>query len=174
MGFNSVKGTPRATETVSLSIFASAALAASGAYTRSSIISVDAARFISLQCDYDPHASSTAGYPMIVPLVSNADDEPAAGDDSWFQMPITDGTLTAGTLAGAVPSGADYTLAQDQGVVTVYGLAVRLAASQANTNEYRQAVDLDVTRYRWFHFIVGEVGDTTNPGTFSALYSLSA
>lgn len=165
---------PMAAQGTAESIFASAALATSGAWTRSDIVNVERFRTITLFVDYDPDASSTAAYPAIVGLVSNSQEEPAAGDDEWYQIPVWDGSLTAGTLAGTLPTGADYTIAQDQGVALVYGLAIRLAASSAASNEYRQAIVIDVAPYKYFHFIVAEVGDTTNPGTFSALFSLGA
>jgi hypothetical protein len=163
---------PRAAQTSSGTIFTSAALAASGAWTRSSIIEVSSARRVVLLIDYDPAA--IGGYPAIVPLISNAGAQPAAGDDSWFQMPVWDGSITAGALSGTLPTGADYTLTQPQGVALTYGLAVRLSAAAAATDEYRQAIVLDVTPYRWFHFIAAEVGVTATPGTLSALYSLAA
>jgi hypothetical protein len=164
--------TPRAGQGAPTTIFTSAALAASGAWTRSDIVSVEGARRVVLEIDYDP--AGTSGYPVIVPLVSNTVAAPAAGDDSWFQMPVWDGSVTAGALTGTLPTGADYTLSQPQGVAITYGLAVRLSAAAGATDEFRQALVLDVTPYRWFHFIVAEVGATGTPGTLSALYSLAA
>lgn len=169
---DNTKQAPQSFESTPETIFASATLGASGAYARSSIVPVQGARKITLFVEYDPAASS--GYPMIVPLVSSAADAPAAGDDSWFQVPVSDGALTPGALSGTLPAGADYTLAQPQGVAIVYGLAVRLAAAAGATNEYRQAITIDVSPYRWLHFLVAEVGATGSPGDFAATYSLSA
>lgn len=158
-------------------IFASAALAASGAWTRSSIISVARMRKLTLFIDYDPAGS--AGYPAIVPFITNgtvADpmSQPAAGDDAWFQLSTYDGTVTAGALTGTLPTGADYTLAQPQGVTIAYPLAIRLTAAANATDEYRQAIVLDVSCAKWFHFIAAEVGNTGSPGTLAVTYSLSA
>jgi hypothetical protein len=161
--------TPRAAESDIAIIYNSATLSASGAWTRSSIVSVIGVRRITIFADYDPAA--TSGYPVIVPLVSNALEQPAAGDDSWFQMPVWDGSVTAGALTGTLPTGADYTLSQSQGVALTYGLAVRLAGASAATDEYRQAITLDVTPYRWFHFIAAEVGATGSPGALGAFYA---
>lgn len=164
--------TPRAAQSDAATIYTSAALAASGAWTRSSIVSVEGVRKITLLVDYDPGA--VGGYPAIVPFGAGVVTEPAAGDDSWFQLSAWDGSLTAGALSGTLPTGADYTLAQPQGVAIEYGLAVRLSAATNAADEYRQAITLDVTPFRWFHFIAAEVGVTATPGTLAVSYVLSA
>ncbi len=172
---------PAAAESVPETIFASAALAASGAWTRSSIINVEKARKLVLYVDYD--SADAGGYPGIIPLVTNTISStagatpgtvPVATDDVWFQLPMSDGTLTAGALTGTLPTGADYNLLMPQGVAIVAGLCVRFTAAAGATDEYRQAIVLDVTPYRWLHFIAAEVGDTANPGTLAVTYSLSA
>lgn len=164
--------TPRAGQGGTDTLFAAAALAASGAWTRSSVVSVEGVRKLTLLVDYD--AGAIGGYPGIVCLGSCEIDEPAAGDDSWFQLSVWDGSVTAGALSGTLPTGADYTLAQPQGVAIAYPLAIRLTAATNATDEYRQAVTVDVTPFRWFHIIAAEVGVTATPGTLSALYSTAA
>lgn len=163
---------PASAEVGQATIFSSATLAASGAWTRSSIVEVRGARRITLMVDYDPAAIS--GYPVIIPLVSCATVQPAAGDDSWFRPTVWDGSVTAAALTGTLATGTDFTISQNNGIVLMHPLAIRFAAASAATDEYRPAVPIDVTPYRWFHFQVAEVGATANPGTLSVLYSLSA
>lgn len=166
--------TPRAavSKRGTAAIFPSAALASSGAWTRSSIVNVANARKIVLEIDYD--AAAASGYPIILPLVSNADDQPAADADSWFQMSVWDGSITAGALTGTLATGSDFTLAANQGVCISHGLAVRLAASSGASDEHRIAIPLDVSAFKWFHFQAAEVGATGSPGTLAVLYSLAA
>lgn len=157
-------------------LFASAALAASNAWTRSSIVSVDGARRITLFIDYD--AAAASGYPTIIPLGScgtttSSTAEPAAGDDSWFQLSTTDGSVTSAVLAGTLATGSDFTVTQPQGNSIAYPLAIRLTAATGATDEYRQAITLDVGPLKWFHVQIQETGATANPGTVSVLYSLS-
>lgn len=157
-------------------IFASAALAASGAWTRSSVISVARMRKLTLFVDYDPGA--IGGYPGVIPLGSNGtvDDpnsQPAAGDDSWFVLSNFDGSITSGVASGTLPTGADYTIVQPMGSSIAYATVIRLTAATNATDEYRQAITIDVTPFRWFHFIAAEQGVTATPGTLSVTYSLS-
>lgn len=148
-------------------------LAASGAYSYSDVIVPCAtARTITLFLSYDPAA--IGGYPVIIPLVSCSAAVPANNDDSWFQVPISDGTFTVSTLTGALPAGADFTVAPGVGVSQVRGLAIQpCAAAAAGTNEVRVAVTLNIAPYRFFQFVVAEVGATGSPGALLATYSMS-
>ena len=163
---------PRARATVSASIFASAALAASGAWSRSSIVDVAAARKLTLLLDYDPAA--VAGAPHLILLGACTADAPAAGDDSWFMLTATDGSITAAVSTGTVPTGADYTVVQVMGTATLQQMIYKLAAATNAADEIRAAVTIDVTPFRWFHFIAAEVGVTGTPGTLVGSYVLSA
>ena len=149
------------------------ALAASGAQTYSDILDVARWRRLTLYIDYDPHASATAGYPKIIPFGSAAEAVPAAGDDSWYSLGVDDGAVTAAVLTGTVPSGADWSLTPEFGWRTFRGLVLRLEASDNGSDEYRVAVTLDVTPYRWIQLATSEVGDTTNAGSLIIKYSRS-
>lgn len=141
-------------------------LAASGAYEYSEILRVAEKKLACLQLAYD--AAAIGGYPVIIPLVSYAEDAPAVGDDAWFAMPASDGMPTPTSLSGALPAGADYTLAPGVGLVDVRPLAVRpLAAATATTNEVRQSIALDLSSVpgaRWLMVAIAEVGVTATPG----------
>lgn len=144
------------------------ALAGSGAYSRSdSVISVAEKRTVCLQLAYD--AAAAGGYPLIFPQVSFSEETPAADDDSWQFLPAVDGIVTPTTISGAAPSGADYTLAPQAGVMVARPLAVQpMGAATAGTNEIRQTVGISldgVPGARWFQFIVAEVGATGSPGS---------
>lgn len=141
-------------------------LAASGAYEYSEILRVAEKKLACLQLAYD--AAAIGGYPVIIPLVSYAEDAPDVGDDAWFTLPASDGMPTPTSLSGALPAGADYTLAPSVGLVDVRPLAVRpLAAATATTNEVRQSIALDLTSVpgaRWLMVAIAEVGVTATPG----------
>lgn len=141
-------------------------LAASGAYEYSDVLQVAGRDLVCLQLAYD--AAAIGGYPVILPLVSYAENQPAAGDDVWFALPATDGVPAATSLSGALPAGADYTLAPSVGLVDVRPLAVKpLAAATATTNEVRQSIALDLSSVpgaRWLMFAIAEVGVTATPG----------
>lgn len=141
-------------------------LAASGAYEYSEILKVAEKKLVCLQLAYD--AAAIGGYPVILPLVSYAEDAPAATDDAWFAMPASDGVPAATSLSGALPAGADYTLAPSVGLVDVRPLAVKpLAAATATTNEVRQSIALDLSSVpgaRWLLLAIAEVGVTATPG----------
>lgn len=150
-------------------------LAASGAYEYSEILSVSERKLVCLQLAYD--AAAIGGYPVLIPLVSFAQDAPAAGDDAWFAMPASDGMPTPTSLSGALPAGADYTLAPSVGLVDVKPLAVRpMAAASATTNEIRQSIALDLSSVpgaRWLQFAIAEVGVTATPGAALVTASVS-
>ena len=141
-------------------------LAASGAYEYSDVLQVAGRNLACLQLAYD--AAAIGGYPVIIPLVSYAEDAPAVGDDAWFALPASDGMPTPTSLSGALPAGADYTLAPSVGLVDVRPLAVRpSAAAAAATNEIRQSIALDLTSVpgaRWLMVAIAEVGVTATPG----------
>lgn len=141
-------------------------LAASGAYEYSEILKVAEKELVCLQLAYD--AAAIGGYPVIIPLVSYAEDAPAATDDAWFAMPATDGVPAATSLSGALPAGADYTLAPSVGLVDVRPLAAKpLAAATGTGNEVRQSIALDLSSVpgaRWLLLAIAEVGVTATPG----------
>lgn len=141
-------------------------LPASGAYEYSEILSIAGRKLVALQVAYDPAA--VGGYPVLLPLVSYAEDAPDAGADSWYALPASDGLPTATTLTGALPAGADYTLAPSVGLVDVRPLVVRpTAAATGAGNEVRQSVALDLSSVpgaRWLQLAVAEVGVTASPG----------
>lgn len=149
------------------------ALAASGAYTFSDVIVPCAEeRTITLLVSYD--SAAAGGYPVIIPLGSCASSSPAAGDDSWFTLPASDGTWTNTVLAGAVPSGADWTQNPGLGLSEVRGTAIKpMAAAVGTGDELRIAIVINVAPFRYFQFAIAEVGNTGNPGSVLVNASLS-
>lgn len=149
------------------------ALAAAGAYTFSDVIVPCAEeRTITLLVAYD--SAAAGGYPVIIPLGSCASSQPAAGDDSWFVLPASDGTWTNTVLAGAVPSGADWTQNPGMGLSEVRCLAIKpMAGAVGAGDEVRIAITLNVAPFRYFQFAVAEVGATGTPGALLVNASLS-
>lgn len=180
MGITTASSTPVATPGTASLLFHTAgastekALAASGAYTASNVIvPVHSARKITLFLAYD--AAAIGGYPVIVPLVSAASVAPATGADSWFTMPIADGSFTSTVFTGALPAGQDFTLSPGLGLATVAGLAIKpMPAALATSDEVRASITLDVSAYRYFQLIIAEVGVTATPGSALITYSLTA
>jgi hypothetical protein len=162
-------------ESASATLFTSAQLAASGAWTRGdSVIDVKKARELVMLIDYTAHASSTTGYPQIVPMVACTSVAPAAGDATWFIPGIHDGTLTATALAGSLPAGADFTVNPPMGVALLYPMVIRLNAATALSARTQMAVRINVAPFKWFQMMAAENGDTTNRGTLAVSYALSA
>src|SRR3990167_4165548 len=129
---------------------AAAACAASGAYTYAGRINCAHARGLSLMIDYDAHASATSGRPGLIIVGSASETAPASGDDDWFVLTATDGSLTSTALGGAVPTGADYTATPNWGLALYEKLLIVPRASSAGTDEYRLALPpINVTPWRW-------------------------
>lgn len=156
-------------------LFTEAALAASNAWSRSSIVSADGQRKMTLFIDYNPAAAG--GYPTIIVLgstgtTSDPNSTPGGGDDVWWQLSTTDGSVTSAVLAGTLATGSDFTVAQPQGNAIAYPLAIRLTAATNATDEYRQAVTIDVGPYKWIHIQAQETS-AGSPGTLGVYYSFS-
>lgn len=166
---------PQSFEDPSAVLFTSATLAASGAWTRGdSIVNVKGAREIALLIDYTAHASTTTGYPQIVPMVACTDTSPAVGDATWFVPGVHDGSLTATALAGTLPTGTDFTVNPPMGVALIYPMVIRLNAATANSARTQMVVRLNVAPYKWLQIMAAEKGDTTNRGVLAVSYALSA
>lgn len=123
--------------------------------TVSGVVSVAQFRRVTLWIKASVDAAGA--YAHIVPLVSAARSQPAIGDDSWFGLSERDAEATATLLAGSVTTGADYTIAPEWAVVTMRPIVIRTEAGDANTNEIRMAVTLDVTHARWLYVACEEV-----------------
>lgn len=152
---------------------ASAALAASGAFTASSIISVDQARRLTLWVSYTMNASATAGYPQILVAQTAQETLPLTTDDVWYHSQVNDGSVSATLLTGSMPSSVDATIAPEWGSLTLRPVVYRLEGGDASTDKIRLKIPVDVQDARWCFLLYAEEGDSTNPGTFAASYSLS-
>lgn len=148
-------------------------LAASGAYTHGDVIvNVKSARSIHLEIFY--RAAAAGGYPILIPQVSIADAAPAAGDDVWTDVPVTDGVVTTTVFGGAVPSGADWTQDPGKGLVDLRSLAIKpMAAAIGTADRVRMSAVIRVDSARWFQIAVAERGVTANPGYLRLRYSLT-
>lgn len=165
--------TPWAGKGSAVELVAVATLAASGAYTRSTIVDLTGARFLTLYVDFD--AAAIANVLSMVPMFSAQLASPAAGDDEWFSPGVWDGTVTAGTLtASSVPSGGDYTISPDFGRILYRSLDIRTEPADATTDEIRVCFTLNVAPHRWFHLLYAEAGVVGTPGALRIKYALGA
>ncbi len=167
--------TPRAGQRDAASLFASATLGASGAWSRSSIVSVEGCRKLTMLITYTTDATSgTDGYAEIVPMAAYTVAEPAAGDATWFPFGDSDGTVTEGTLAGTLPTGTDFSATPNFAKRKYEPLCLRLDPADNDTDVIQMAITIDVTACRWFQLMAHEAGDTSNPGALAISYVLSA
>jgi hypothetical protein len=123
--------------------------AASQAYTAANagVLETMGARRLNiwLQVDY---AAANDVVALLV-MVSPATTKPAPGDDVWYVPAFFDGSVTAGTLAGAIPSGADYTAAPDFARCLHRQLEIRTEPADNATDELRTLISIDVSAARW-------------------------
>lgn len=104
-------------------------------------------------------ADAASAYAHLVVNVSGAATAPAQGDDSWYQPPLADQTPTDTLLTGSVPTGADYTIAPEWGIVKIRPMVLRTIDSDANTDEIRMAQTIILPRgSRWMYLFAEEVG----------------
>jgi hypothetical protein len=149
------------------------ALAASGDWTSGDrVVDVSRARWLSLFVAYD--AAAAAGYPHIIVMVSNAQDAPAVGDDSWFIPTVPDVSATDTTPDSAVPAGTDFTTDYLHGEINFKPLLIRTPAAIGASTETRSEIAINVSRYRWVQIMCAEKGVTGTPGSLLVRYALSA
>lgn len=147
-------------------------LPASGAWTQSEVRSVLPARRLVVEVAYNAHASTTAGYPQIIVMLSSVAASgvdgspfPAIGDDVWFIPGVTDGVVTSAALtAGAIGAGSDYTVTAEWGAVDYHEMVVNCKKALANSDKIRMRFSVDVTDAKFFALQAREIGDTTNRG----------
>lgn len=149
-------------------------------WVATSVVSVRDARRLVLHCAYSANADGTANRAQLRLMVSAEDDPsdgsvPEVADDVWYEPTILDASATATLLSGTKETGATLTTTQpEHGVVVARPLAITLGEpSDAGTDVYRLAVQLDVTPYRWLYVACKELGDTAKPGQLGLKYSLS-
>lgn len=149
------------------------ALAAAGAYTNSDVVvDVRKARQIHVEIFY--RAGGAGGYPILLPLVSIEDEEPASADDAWTFAPVTDGAVSTTILTGAVPTNADWTQDPGRGLIQTRGAAVQPCAACVDTDDrVRESMIVRVDTARWFQIAVAEKGNTASPGSLRLRYSLT-
>lgn len=140
------------------------------------IVSVAAARRLTLRFFYTVDDSSADARCQIRIMTSAVGPVPAIADDVWSAPTILDATATATTLTGTVSTGEDVTMDPEWGVIVSRPIAITLGEPANNaTDEVRQKIVLDVSDDRWVYVAVKELGDT-GAGDLSTLgitYNLS-
>lgn len=155
--------------------FGAGVLPASGAWTQSEVVPVQQLRRLVIEVAYNANASTTAGYPqLLLMLSSQANAEvagapwPLVGDDVWFLTGVTDGAVTAAALAaGAIGTGSDFTVTAEFGATDYHEQVVNVKKALANSDKIRMRLSVDVTDAKWFMLQAREIGDTTNRGTLT-------
>lgn len=135
----------------------------------SSVVELYDYRYVTLYIKGSADAASA--YAHVIPLISSASSTPAVADDSWYGLCERDSTATATPLTGSLPTGADYTIAPEWAVVTCRPIVIRLEASDANTDEIRLAVTLNVAHAKYLYVAVEEVGGNMNVGIKYSLHN---
>lgn len=136
-------------------LLASTALTTDLSGAVSAVVGVSQFRRVTLWISADVGAAGA--YAHIVPLVSAEAAQPAIGDDSWYALAERDASAVATLLTGAVPTGADFTIAPEWAVVTCRPLVIRTELGDAGTDKIRMAVTIDVSHARWLYVATEEV-----------------
>lgn len=168
-------GIRKVLRTAALAPFSGAAgttvLPASGAWTQSEVIPVLYLRRLVVEVFYNAHASTTAGYPQLLLMLSSVGPDattglgPAVGDDVWGLTAATDGVVTAAALtAGTIGTGSDFTVSAEFGATDYHEQVVNVKKALANSDKIRARLSVDVTDARYFMLQAREIGDTTNRG----------
>lgn len=156
-------------------LVSSATLAASGAWTASTVVALAGYRKINVDLYYTTDATSgTGGYPLFYPRWSNkAGSAPAFGDDVWVSSMLGNDTRTLTTPTGTIATGEDSTFAPGFAYVVAERQAYRLVASANDTDVQRVRVTFDCSHAKFFSLSFAEAGDTSNPGSLAVEVSLS-
>lgn len=136
------------------------------AWVASDVVSVAAARRVTLLCAYTADAGGTGNRAQIRIMCGCEDggdgSAPEVADDVWYAPTIVDVEGTATLLTGTKETGATVTTTQpEHGVVVARPLAITLGEpADAGTDVVRMAITIDVTGYRWMYVAAKELGDT--------------
>lgn len=164
--------TPRPAKGVEVEYRAAAALPASGAWaTGAAAIDLEGARRLTVLVDYD--AAAIGNYPHLIVLGSALEVAPGLTDDSWYDLPIHDGSVNPVTRAGTWTGPAQMTNDPPWGEVLLRGSLYRFPAAVAAPDKWRRGIPFDVTEYRWAAIHIAEKGVTATPGTARLAYVLS-
>lgn len=144
----------------------------SGTFLQSETIDCVAWDAALLEIQYNGNASSTTGFPWIIPLGSTVPQQststqaspPLLTDDVWTQFPVTDGAVTPTFITGSLGYGSGSSAGSAHGVQKVYGLVIQPESVVSGSTKIRMSVNLKTRAYRFLSFAVAEKGDTTNPG----------
>jgi hypothetical protein len=152
-------------------LFSATALPASSAWRQSQVVGVQGARQLGLWLKYD--AAGTSGLPNVVVMASSEKDQPALGDDSWFEFSLRDvalGTPTAFT--GTLPTGYDPTTGELRNLLNVKGPVIRPMPAASAAGKIRQFVSVDVGLVKWVYVMAQEIGAAGTPGTLSVGFNI--
>lgn len=138
--------------------------ASSGTWLLSAIVGVRECRKLRVELQYDAHASTTTGSPLVRVWTSAKRDLPLYTDDVWSGPLITDGSLTATAVAGTKATGLAEAHGPLQGLQVHRELTMQVPAVVANSAKLRMHFTLNVECDQWVMFECAENGDTTNKG----------
>lgn len=158
--------TPLPQPGVAVSLIASATLSQDFNDAISDVVSVKNARRVVLIVKHDADDSASDGVVHTLVMLSNANDAPAIGDDSWDALPFYDTSSTDADIAAGVtlPTDADITKGPNWRKVAAGGLLL-LTEPASSSEKVRQRFTIDVADARWMYVACVQQGDTTNFGT---------
>lgn len=143
-----------------------ATLAASGAWTLSTVVNVQGYHRINVDIYYTADGSGGAGgFLGYWPKVSNKSGAaPAANDDVWTTPTIVNDTRTATVPSGTIATGEDSTFSPGFAYSVTERVLVRSLAMANDTDQVRERTVFNIEGARWFCVEYAEVGDPSNPG----------
>ena len=147
------------------------AMAAAGAFTATPIIDVEKWRRLNLSVRYT--GGAVGGFPQIIPMRAKTATIPLTTDDDWYGFGLTDGSVTAAPLTGAMPAQVDVTITPAWGTVVERGLVIQTEACTGAAQNVRLDVELNVESVKWVFLLYAERGFAATPGTLGLRYNMS-
>lgn len=145
-------------------LMTSTACAASNAWTSAGVIDVTDARYLRIVVSV---AGAAVGNIVgVMPLFSWKNERPVAASaatDDWYNVPVSDGTVTNAALPGAYPANTKFENTQTVGVVRNSPLVLQTEPTLASSEDQRISWLLNVADVRWVQFLYQQSDSGTAP-----------
>lgn len=151
------------------------ACAASNAWVSAGVFDVSDARVIRILVKIN--AAAVGNIVSVIPKFAFTNERPVAASastDDWYNVPVSDGTVTSAAFPGAYPANTKITNTQLYGSVTNYPIGLRSPPAQSSSERIRMATGvLNVTDARWIQFEYQQTDSGTAPSV-SILYAVGS
>lgn len=159
----------------SAGVITNVAAAAAGAFTATTVVSVEKWRRMTVFLASDAVAATASGRLGIrawgsAAMVAGA--QPTVAMDAWYALPAWDGSVTSTAVAGA-PGVGGGTAPPGQGLVQLANGLWSHPAWLNATDKWRGCLRFDVSDLRWVVFEYAEVGDTAHPSKAAISYTFA-